>query len=147
MVDRKLTCDEQLLRSALHETDPVPDHVLDYARALFVWRGVDLEIAVLASDATSQDVVAGENRDKARLSFVDPSGGKIELSYDPETGSLSGTVEPLASGTCEFIAAGEMRTVEIAHGWFVVSRVSPGPASVILRLDDGRSTKTEWVTL
>lgn len=147
MTDRALTPEEQLLQAALREADQVPSHVVEYARAVYRWRDIDLELATLTSDSTSDELIGVRGGGAIRFSFTDASGGTVELTYDPEESSLAGRIDPPGTGAGELMTAGDTVTTDIADGSFVFTSVPRGPVSIIVRLEDGRSFKTEWLTL
>lgn len=147
MTKRDLSPEEIMLRSALQEADPVPDNVTEYARAVFQWRNIDLELASLVLDTTADAIEGVRGAGDVRFSFTGPADSTLELTYDAAEARLTGAITSSGDGTCELLTPSGSVPGSIEAGQFEFTDVPSGPVSVAVRLDDGRSFKTEWMTL
>jgi len=149
MTDEPIHDDEllDLLGRAIDAADPVPDHVLDGARAAFTWRTIDTELAELVFDSTQE--LAGVRAEEAnrQVTFRAP-GVEIEVMVI-ENGSrrLVGQLVPPAMHTVELVGADAVRSVESDQlGRFTFEALEPGPVRlVVLGADGARIVQTEWV--
>lgn len=140
--------EEALLQAALEEADAVPEHVKEYARAVFSWRNIDAELATLSVD-TTEGAPAGVRGTAGAIRFVfaDPSGTTIEFDYDPAGGRIDGDISPSGSGDANLMTPSATNEGFVRGGRFEFGGVPKGPVALVVRLEDGRSLKTEWITL
>ncbi len=136
-----------LLGRALEAADPVPDHVLDGARAAFTWRTIDTELAELVFDSTQE--LAGVRAAEAnrQVTFKAP-GVEIEVMVI-ENGArrLVGQLVPPAVNRVELVGAESVHSVESDRlGRFTFDVLEPGPVRLVVLDGDGaRIVQTEWV--
>lgn len=138
---------ERLLAQALTEADPVPEDVTAYAKAIHTWRSIDAELASLSMDTTVDQPAGVRGGGAVRFVFSDPSGTTIELDYEPGNRTLDGDISPKGSGDANLMTPASTAEGFVQGGRFGFDEVPRGPIALVVRLDDGRALKTEWITL
>jgi hypothetical protein len=138
----------ELIGRALRVADPVPEHVLEAARAASTWRTIDQELAELVFDsATELAGVRGEETAR-QLTFRAP-GVEIEVMLADETSRrIVGQLVPPQMATVQL--TGGDRVEEQATdrlGRFTFDGVPPGPVRLSVLADGERVVSTEWVLL
>lgn len=144
--------DENLLIAlgrAVEAADPVPETVLVGARAAFVWRTIDAELAEIAFD--SAEDLAGVRGDEVnrQVTFRAP-GVEIEVMViDNGSRRLVGQLVPPASADVVLHTEdGEWTVSADRLGRFAFDDLRPGRARLaILGAEGQRLVQTEWVTL
>lgn len=139
----------EVLRSGLHQSDPVPPVVAEFAAALFSWRDIDAELAELAFDSIDEDVPAGVRSSTAeRMVSFEVGRWNIDLEYNEDTRILLGSISPEANFTVELHRRGALSSAECDElGRFRFEDVARGPASLVVRFPDGSTVKTTWIVL
>jgi hypothetical protein len=143
---------ELRLRRLAQAAEPVPELLLESARAAFTLRTLDAELAELVHDsAVDPDLVLvrGPGDDAVRmLSFEHGSVAvDLQVSETPAGRELLGLVTG-AVGDVEVEQAGGRTTVALDDaGRFVVQGLATGPVRVHLHAEDGTAITTSWVTL
>jgi hypothetical protein len=155
------------LRRIARAVDPVPDTVRDAARAAFLTRDLDGEIAALIADSreqNSQEQSSRETDTTAEVAFEparaedDPAGRwllsfagggiQIDLEIDDDGGQvrLLGLLSGAPVADCEVQAERRSCPAEIDDlGRFIVPGLAHGPIRLRCRLVDGRRVTTTWV--
>ena len=102
MADDELT---ELIAHALDANDPVPERVLEGARAAFTWRTIDTELAELVFDSARELTgVRSEDTDR-QVTFRAP-GVEIEVMVvENGTRRLIGQLVPPSETTVELVGA------------------------------------------
>jgi len=138
-----------LVGRALRAADPVPDHVIDGARAAWTWRTIDEELAELVYDSSNQ--LAGvRSEDTARqLTFRSP-GVEIEVMVTDEASRrVIGQLIPPGEFTVRLLigdAVIEEPTDRL--GRFTFNGIAPGPVRLVVVDEHGHHLViTEWVLL
>ena len=139
------------VEAAVAEHDPVPHALIDAAKASFIWRTIDAELAELADDSL---LAAGGVRS---------GGGPRMLTF--EAGSTAVVVQVLDAGDLRLLTgqlvAPQPAQVEVRWqggrrevladdlGRFTVDDVPAGPVSLACRFpgDDRPPLVTAWVTV
>ena len=139
------------LGDALATGDPVPEAVLDAARAAFTWRTIDAELAELVFDSVVDEVAGvrgGTATGDRHMSFRAP-GVEVEILINGVSDRrVTGQLVPPAEAAIEIVADGFTQATETDEmGRFGFDGVPAGPASITCRLSDGRIIKTDWVAL
>jgi hypothetical protein len=139
----------ELVGRALRAADPVPDHVLDGARAAWTWRTIDQELAELVFDSATE-LTGVRSEDTARqLTFRAP-GMEIEVMVvDAASRRVVGQLVPPGSFTVTLIT-GDAALVDATDrlGRFSFDAVAPGPVRLAVTDADGAPVvTTEWVLL
>ena len=141
--------DDQLLAAlgeAARATPEVPAPFVDIGRSAFTWRTVDAELAELAHDSATGELVAVRARpDNLRsLTFVAPRL-TIELEVQPD--ALLGQLVPPQRGEVELHRReGATSTVLVDDvGWFAIQPLPSGPIRLQIRPAGGIAVMTEWV--
>ncbi|MGB0112226.1 MAG: hypothetical protein WBP59_03315 [Ilumatobacteraceae bacterium] len=142
--DRELLA---LLGHALDAADPVPEHVLDGARAAFTWRTIDTELAEMVFDSARE--LTGVRADDAnrQVTFKAP-GVEIEVMViENGTRRLVGQLVPPSTKRVELVGADHVHTAETDRlGRFTFDELAPGPVRLVVLDDAGeRIVQTEWV--
>jgi hypothetical protein len=140
------------LRTAAATADPVPDLVLETARAALLTRRLDAELAQLVLDSATDDdrlvAVRGAGPDGVRmLSFrTDRVSIEVQVTETESGRSLLGVVTG-ASGDVEVETdAGTGRYPIDAVGRFSVPDLPPGVVRLHLTADDGTAVTSSWVS-
>ena len=68
-----------LLTRALSQADPVPEHVVEAARASFTWRTIDAELAELVYDSAGEELVGVRSAEATRQVTFRAPGIEIEV--------------------------------------------------------------------
>jgi hypothetical protein len=125
------------LRLAATVFDPVPDSVVEAAKAAWTWRNIDIELAELTYDSWSDDkALAGVRgastieRTSRLLSFEAPDaaiGLELELANDGGDWRLVGQLVPAQPGVVEVHHRRGAELVEAdVVGRFAVTSIAPG---------------------
>jgi hypothetical protein len=136
-----------LVAQALAAGDPVPEHVLEGARAAFTWRTIDAELAEMVFDSARELTGVRSEVTDRQVTFRAP-GVEIEVMV-VENGSrrLIGQLVPPSEATVELVGADAVySTTSDRLGRFVFDELAPGPVRlVVLGADGARQVQTEWV--
>ena len=147
-----MTNDDELierLRRIAEEIDAPPELVAETARAAFLTRRLDEELAELLRDsdhATSQ-LVRGEASGPRVLSF-ETAAVSLELQIEEAAGriTLSGVVSGSSGEATIETTTAEPRTSQIDEsGWFRVEDLPTGALRVHITAADGRAVTTSWI--
>jgi hypothetical protein len=143
--------DEELmssLRRISSQIDPMPEIVIDNARAALLTRRIDEELAELLLDSAVESGQVRGDQEHVRLLSFQLAGVSLEiqLEYTGERVSLHGLVDGV-SGEVDVELGGEHRRLPInADARFTV-QLPRGAARFRLRANDGRLVMTSWVLL
>jgi len=143
------------LRRIAVAADGPPAAVLEAARAAFLTRDLDAEIADLVADSRTslayEEVRAAEEEAQGQwlLSF---EGGGIHIDLEVNNSGSSLRLVGMLSGVrieeCTLQAEGHSRAVTFDRlGRFIVDGLAPGPIRMHCRLSDGRRVTTRWVRI
>jgi len=138
------------LRNVIERADPVPQAVVDAARAAYTWRTIDAELAELTADSAM--ATSGVRSTSApRLLTFEGVGVEVEVEV-AQTGStrhLSGQLVPLgpAQITVRW-SSGAQETTADELGRFAIDRVPAGSVSLaILRTGAEQPIVTSWISI
>lgn len=139
------------LSEALEAADPMPESVLEAAKAVFTWRTIDAELASLVFDSAAEDLVGVRNVEATRqLTFRTP-GVEIELVVLSETSRrIVGQLVPPQAAEIVLHHEEGTRTVRTdGLGRFTLQEVAAGPIRLVCRLEDesGAVIQTEWTLI
>jgi hypothetical protein len=138
------------LRNVIDRADPVPQAVLDAARAAYTWRTIDAELAELTADSLM--ATSGVRSTSApRLLTFEGAGieVEVEVAHTGSTRHLSGQVVPMgpAQITVRW-SGGTQETTADELGRFAVDRVPVGSVSLaILRTGADQPIVTSWISI
>ena len=136
----------ELLGRALRVADPVPEHVMEAARAASTWRTIDQELAELVFDSATE--LAGvRSEDTARqLTFRAP-GVEIEvMMVDESSRRVVGQLVPPQAATIRLTGGDRETDQEVDRlGRFTFDGVPPGPIRLSVLVDGARIVTTQWV--
>lgn len=139
----------ELVGRALSAADPVPDRVLEGARAAWTWRTIDEELAMLVFDSAAE-LTGVRSEDTARqLTFRAP-GMEIEVMVvDEASRRIVGQLVPPGSFAITLLAgAAESTQTSDRLGRFSFDHVAPGPVRLaVTDLDGTAVVATEWTLL
>jgi hypothetical protein len=140
----------ELVGRALRAADPVPDRVIEGARAAWTWRTIDQELAELVFDSAGE-LTGVRSEDTARqLTFRSP-GMEIEVMVvDEASRRIVGQLIPPGTYTVRLLTSDERVQEETADrlGRFAFDTVAPGPVRLeVVALDGTHVVTTEWTLL
>lgn len=135
------------LNSLYENDDPVPEAVLEAARAAFVWADFDSELARLLDEESLAGRAVRATGDQHLLTFeAEHLTFVVESTELAEGRKLVGQVMP--AGPRELwleSAGGERASTEVDElGRFSLQRLPAGPARLRCELPDGTRVVTEW---
>ena len=147
-LDNEETLIEMLGRS-LRQTDPTPSTVSEFAKALFTWRNIDAELAELAYDSIHDDVHEGvRSAGATRMASFEVEEWTIDIEHDPSNGRIVGRLSPETTFTVELQCDGALSVSgSDDRSRFEFDHVATGPISLVFRLEDGGTLKTDWIIL
>ncbi len=140
----------ELVGRALRAADPVPDRVMEGARAAWTWRTIDQELAELVFDSAAE-LTGVRSEDTARqLTFRAP-GMEIEVMVvDEASRRIVGQLVPPGSFTVQLLSSDDLERKEATDrlGRFSFDAVAPGPVRLAVIAPDGAHiVTTEWTLL
>jgi hypothetical protein len=142
--------DDQLMaevRAAVDSADPLPPRLLDAAKAAFVWRTIDEELAHLQFDSLAGSEIAvrsGAADSVVHLSFA---SSEASIEVDLSGRAIDGQVVPPAAEVFLLLASGERIPITCDDlGQFGLERSVSGPVRLVARLPAG-DVVTEWFTV
>jgi hypothetical protein len=140
----------ELVGRALRAADPVPEPVLEGARAAWTWRTIDQELAELVFDSAAE-LTGVRSEDIARqLTFRAP-GMEIEVMVvDEASRRVVGQLVPPGTFTVQLQTSDDVLREETADrlGRFSFDAVPPGPVRLAVIDPDGTHVvTTEWTLL
>lgn len=146
--------DEQLLAklaAALDAADPVPEAILETARASFTWRTIDAELASLVFDSAAEELVGVRSAETSRQMTFRSPGVEIELVVVSETSRrIIGQLVPPQEAEVTLHHGVEARTVRSdSLGRFAFHNVRSGSVRITCQLEDdsGAVVQTEWTLI
>ncbi len=146
--------DEQLLdllARALAVTDPVPDAVIEAAKASYTWRTIDAELAALVFDSAAEELVGVRSAEASRQMTFRTPGVEIELVVVSETARrIVGQLIPPQPAEIVLHHEDQSRTVQSDNlGRFTFHDVPTGSVRLTCRLagDDDQVVQTEWTII
>ncbi|HSK26532.1 MAG TPA: hypothetical protein VK894_06440 [Jiangellales bacterium] len=155
MADRELSTEERrlldALRAGLAEADPVPEVLVEAAKASFTWRTVDAELAELVADtALEARAVRGQGGPRLLTFAAGPTTLVVEVDASGAGRRLLGQIVRPRRAEVEVRHAGG--TVSVAAddlGRFRVDTVPAGPLSLSCRFPEAgeQPVVTSWVTV
>jgi hypothetical protein len=134
------------LRLVIAQADPPPPRLIETAKAAYVWRTIDEELAHLEFDslAGSDVLVRSGGSSGVHLSFATP---EASIEVEVTDGGLVGQVVPPATEVCLLLGSGQrIETACDELGQFTFERQSSGPVRLVARLAGG-DVVTEWFTI
>lgn len=146
--------DQQLLdrlAAALDAYDPLPESVIDAAKASFTWRTIDAELASLVFDSAAEELVGVRSADASRQMTFRTPGVEIELVVVSETSRrLVGQLVPPQAAEVTLHHEQDERTAQSdSLGRFTFNDVPTGSVRLTCKLagDGGAVVQTEWTII
>ena len=135
------------LRRSVAQADPLPARLVEAAKAAFVWRTVDEELAHLQFDslAGSEVLVRSDGASGVHLSFATPQASiVVEVAAD----AIVGQVVPAGATEVSLLLSSghRMATGCDELGQFSFATKPSGPVRLVARLAGG-DVVTEWFTV
>ena len=140
------------LRGLAGQVDPPPQIVLESARAAFLMRRIDAELAELVLDSgvdAGPVLVRGVEDDTVRMLSFETDTVSIEVQVTEVDGrrSLLGLVSGAAGPVEVETVRGRSSVTLDSLGRFSVADVPPGTVRLHLTADNGTPVATSWVSL
>ena len=146
--------DEQLLAklgAALEAADPLPESVIEAAKATFTWRTIDAELASLVFDSAAGELAGVRSSEATRQMTFRTPGVEIELIVVSETSRrLVGQLVPPQTAEVMLHHESDTRTAQSdSLGRFTFHDVPTGSVRLTCKLagDDGAVVQTEWTII
>jgi hypothetical protein len=130
--------------------DPVPQRVLEEARACSVWQTIDTELAELVYDSVVDEELVGARGGGARQLTFEAPDVTVEIEVAPGSGRINGQLVPPQEADFEVRHPGGSLAVRSDRlGHFRADGVPSGPVSVRCHIVGaaGRAAHTDWVVL
>ncbi len=144
--DRRLLAE---VRNVLTEVDPVPDTVLNSARAALTWLTIDAELAALAEDSALETAGTRSAGLTRSVTFESDAGLlSFEVSEDGDVRQIVGQADRPADLTVRH--NGDPITAATDElGRFRIDGVLAGPVSLhcVFRDTPGNPIVTSWIVL
>jgi hypothetical protein len=138
------------LRSVVSNADPVPPSVVEAARAAYVWRTIDAELAELTADSAMLTAGVRSSSAPRLLTFEGPGVEvEVEVAQTGSTRRLSGQLVPVgpAQVTVRW-SGGTQEAVADELGRFAVERVPAGSVSLaVVRPGVEHPIVTSWISI
>ena len=137
-----------LLRQAAR--DPVPEDVLEAARASLSWRDPDSALAALVADSQADadrlTFVRGDDQARLVTFAADDLTFEVEVTTGgPTVGLIGQLVPPTAARLAIDHAGGVVEVTADTLGRFHASGLTPGPLRLRCTRDDRAGTvRTDW---
>ena len=144
--------DDQLLDlvgRALRAAEPVPDRVVDGAKAAWTWRTIDEELAEIVFDSAVETAGVRSENTARQLTFRSP-GVEIEVMVADDTSRrVVGQLIPPGECTVQLVTDDTVIEEQSDRlGRFTFAAVAPGPVKLVVVDENGRHlVTTEWVLL
>lgn len=142
------------LGAALNTCDPVPNHVIEAAKASLGWRRIDEELAQLVADSATQPLTevrsVPDTSGPRLLTFEGPDlTVEVEVTNLGEVRRLVGQLVPPCRGSVEVRWPDGSTTCEADDiGHFTASSIPGGPISIACRAEgSARVVTTSWLTI
>lgn len=146
--------DEQILvrlAAALDAADPMPESVIEAAKASFTWRTIDAELASLVFDSAAEELAGVRSAEATRQMTFRTPGVEIELLVVSETSRrLVGQLVPPQAAELTLHHEDETRTAQSdSLGRFTFHDIPTGSVRLTCKLagDDGSVVQTEWTII
>lgn len=138
------------LRRVTEQADPVPDSVVAAAKASFIWRTVDTELAELVADSLLRSAAVRSAEAGRLLTFRGPGlEVEVEVAQSGPVRRLAGQLVPIGpAGVTVSWATGSVQVAADEMGRFVAQGVPPGSVRIeVARPGRGRAVVTSWVSI
>lgn len=136
------------LRLAVDWGDPLPSRLIEAARAAFVWRTIDEELAHLQFDSLAGAEVLVRSDPASAAVHLSFATAEASIEVEATEGSLTGQVAPGAAVVVSLLTADGARTDVTCdqHGQFAFAAKPAGPLRLVAHLPAG-DIVTEWFTV
>jgi hypothetical protein len=139
-----------LVGRALRAADPVPERVVEGARAAWIWRTIDEELAELVFDSAAELTGVRSEETARQLTFRSP-GLEIEVMVvDPASRRIVGQLIPPGTVTVQLLTSDDQVREETTDrlGRFTFDAVAPGPVRLaVVDTSGAHVVTTEWTLL
>lgn len=144
---------EARLRDVTTEADPVPEHVVADAKALFVLRDLDAELAELVADSAVDEQAVLTRALVSDVRMLSFACGDVTVELDVDSDPVGGRVSLHGAAVG---ATGQVIVVLTGHrvptpldddGHFDLQLPTGGPLRLELTRPDGGRVTTTWITV
>lgn len=137
------------LQHVIETVDPVPAPVLEQARAILAWRGIDAELAELVFDSDTAALSGVRGGEAARQITFHAPGLEIEVEVVSERArTVLGQLVPAQDAEIELRNSSQtLRMRTDALGRFTFDAVAPGPVKLTVATGDDVRVQTEGLTI
>ncbi|HEY5456279.1 MAG TPA: hypothetical protein VIJ96_12490 [Acidothermaceae bacterium] len=140
------------LRNVIDRADPVPQAVVEAARAAYTWRTIDAELAELAADSAMATTGVRSTSAPRLLTFEGAGAGvevEVEVAQTGSTRHLSGQLVPMGAAQITVRwSSGSQETTADDLGRFAMDHVPAGSVSLaILREGTEQPIVTSWISI
>jgi hypothetical protein len=138
-----------LVGRALRAAEPVPDRVVEGAKAAWTWRTIDEELAEIVFDSAIETAGVRSEHTARQLTFRSP-GVEIEVMVaDDASRRVVGQLIPPGECTVQLVTDDTVIEEQSDRlGRFTFAAVAPGPVKLVVVDENGRHlVTTEWVLL
>jgi hypothetical protein len=165
MYDDQWTDDELLteLGEALRAEREVPGALVEAGKALFTWRSVDAELAVLTQARLTYDsfvddaalqgselgLVLQTRSETAALRSLTFAADELSIELEVTDDAILGQLVPPQPATVEVLAPDQSRVdVPVDDvGWFTIRPVPATRFRLTCRTEGGTSVVTDWISV
>lgn len=141
----------QRLRGVSEQADPVPEFVLEAARAAFLMRRIDAELAELVMDSAvdAGSVLVRGPGDHVRMLSFETQQVSVDIQVTTTDGlrALLVVVDGASGAVTIETTDGTKEAVIDEHGRFSVDGIPAGTVRLHLTAADGSAVTTSWVSL
>jgi hypothetical protein len=143
---------EARLRGITSEADAVPDHVVADAKAVFVLRDLDAELAELVADSSVDEPMVLTRALVSDVRMLSFACGDVTIELDVDTDTVTGRVSLHgvaigASGDVVVVLTGHRVQTTLDDGHFDLELPTGGPLRLELTRPDGGRVTTTWITV
>jgi hypothetical protein len=137
------------LREAAEEADPLPDYLLDAARAAFALRRIDAELAELVRDSADEraGLIAVRGDGDVRLISFETGPVAVELQVT-QRGGMRDVVAQISGAAVSRAAVetpGREQRMTLTDGMVTADSVPAGLLRLRVQTADGHDLVTSWV--
>lgn len=142
------------LRTVAAEADPPPELTVLAARAAFLTRRLDEELAELVLDSAEHHTSVRSASGDVRVLSFEAGDLTVEVQVqDTATGRelrglIDGFGDDFSGGTVAIETAERTRDIDVdSDGWFALEALAPGPARLRITRAGAAPVVTSWVVL
>ncbi len=144
--ERDLTATAASLIRAL-ANEPMPERVVEAAKAAYTWRTIDAELATLSFDSAMAGTVGTRSGRATRELTFEADSGEVEVAVGTD-GAVVGQIVPPQRATVEVIGTDGSVTIDTDdEGRFLIDELPQGPVCFEIVTAAGHRIRTDWIVL